>query len=375
MEENIIYDDELYHHGTKGMKWGIRNYQYKDGSLTPAGRKRYGSLTDAVGAVKAARIKAKRKKQLAKARKIAAEKKAAAEQRAKDVASGKISARDMTPEEIQTRIDKLNLEKKYKQLMQETSPAKPVADAGKEFVKKLVYDAIIPGTSTATKQIVGDMVTKSLKKQLGIKDPVKTPTWDERKKILELVKDDAISDTELKEFRKQGWYKHSDNDEDIILGSEIVNNMLAEDEIYHYGVKGMKWGVRKHGIYKEYNNAFDKVKRLNSKSDKYKAQSEKHLIKGGKRYITETGRAKSEEHIRKANQLAGRSLKYKKKADKLEAKLDKIFDDDNMTKLSKELIEKSKRYLEQGKDDKAKKFKAKADAVDMFIEDNNRLWT
>lgn len=31
----------LYHHGVKGMKWGIRRYQNKDGSLTAAGRKRY----------------------------------------------------------------------------------------------------------------------------------------------------------------------------------------------------------------------------------------------------------------------------------------------------------------------------------------------
>lgn len=31
----------LYHHGIKGMKWGVRRYQNKDGSLTPAGKKRY----------------------------------------------------------------------------------------------------------------------------------------------------------------------------------------------------------------------------------------------------------------------------------------------------------------------------------------------
>ena len=33
---------ELYHHGIKGQKWGVRRFQNKDGSLTPAGEKRYG---------------------------------------------------------------------------------------------------------------------------------------------------------------------------------------------------------------------------------------------------------------------------------------------------------------------------------------------
>ena len=34
-------ENKLYHAGVKGMKWGVRRYQNKDGSLTPVGKKRY----------------------------------------------------------------------------------------------------------------------------------------------------------------------------------------------------------------------------------------------------------------------------------------------------------------------------------------------
>lgn len=36
-----MYSDELYHHGIKGQRWGIRRFQKKDGTLTNAGKKRY----------------------------------------------------------------------------------------------------------------------------------------------------------------------------------------------------------------------------------------------------------------------------------------------------------------------------------------------
>lgn len=32
---------ELWHYGVKGMKWGVRRFQKKDGTLTSAGKKKY----------------------------------------------------------------------------------------------------------------------------------------------------------------------------------------------------------------------------------------------------------------------------------------------------------------------------------------------
>ena len=37
-----MQSEELAHHGIRGMKWGVRRFQNKDGSLTAAGKKRYG---------------------------------------------------------------------------------------------------------------------------------------------------------------------------------------------------------------------------------------------------------------------------------------------------------------------------------------------
>lgn len=40
-EHILTSDGELMHWGIKGMRWGVRRYQTKNGALTPAGKKRY----------------------------------------------------------------------------------------------------------------------------------------------------------------------------------------------------------------------------------------------------------------------------------------------------------------------------------------------
>ena len=58
-------EQELYHSGIKGMRWGVRRYQNKDGSLTPAGKKRYSEDPDRQG-VDSAKLEVKSAKRAAK---------------------------------------------------------------------------------------------------------------------------------------------------------------------------------------------------------------------------------------------------------------------------------------------------------------------
>lgn len=139
----------IYHAGIKGMKWGVRRYQNKDGSLTPAGKKRM-------------RLRAKR----------SVDSDSFHEDYKK--AHDKKSVSQMSDQELRERNNRLQAEKQYRDLTKKTSK-------GKKFVKAYIATAgTIAGVATATATYkkmadkgidkVGDMIIKNLDK--GLKGPL-----------------------------------------------------------------------------------------------------------------------------------------------------------------------------------------------------------
>ena len=172
--------NELCHHGIKGQKWGLRRYQNPDGSLTPAGKKKYGTKTNYEKVVAAKGLKAKvkaqkiREKQNARTEaEIAKYKKRAGikEEKTTTAIKPKTSQTkphvktlsEMTNEEIQERIDRINLENKLKALTpHQKTRGEKIIEGLKDMTMDTIKKKVVPELS--------DIAMKKLKEQLGIKD-------------------------------------------------------------------------------------------------------------------------------------------------------------------------------------------------------------
>lgn len=149
--------DELYHWGIKGMKWGVRRYQNKDGSLTAAGRKRQ-SLGQYIHDKKVAK---KRKEAAAKARETKAKNAEEKAKRERLLAKGKIPVKKMTDEELKRSMERLNNEKMYLEKKREVS-------AFEQFKHKAVREMVIPAVTETGKSLAKQYLEDQGKKLLGI---------------------------------------------------------------------------------------------------------------------------------------------------------------------------------------------------------------
>ena len=154
-------ENELMHWGIKGMKWGVRRYQNKDGSLTPAGKKRYDKeMAKLKEEEKIAKNKLKTQAKLNK--RDEKRKEVEALKRGKPIAKNtkkpsKPSVKDMSDEELRQTVNRLLMEQQYAKL----NPQQ--VSAGQKFVKKVMNDVVAPAATEVGKNVLKDAMTKAVK--------------------------------------------------------------------------------------------------------------------------------------------------------------------------------------------------------------------
>lgn len=158
--------NELYHHGIKGMRWGVRRYQNPDGTLTAAGKRREHANDD-----RAARKEAKKQR----------------------VWNAKNSAL-LSDEELTNQILRLQREKQLKDLTsQSVTPG-----------RKRVKDFLARHGDLALSAAITAGVTVAVNKQIKDRFDPKQSTYERMRETAEAQKQLAKEDYYQKHYDSEG---------------------------------------------------------------------------------------------------------------------------------------------------------------------------
>lgn len=125
-----MYEDYLAHYGIKGMKWGIRRSPKQLGHDEPKKKK--------PGIVETFNAKQNQKKVNKRMAEVRAAKQRKAEETKKEASSNKHkSVKEMSDAELREKINRLQLEKQYKDL----NPSSASTQRGKKFVTDVLENS------------------------------------------------------------------------------------------------------------------------------------------------------------------------------------------------------------------------------------------
>lgn len=155
----IPYSDELYHHGIKGQKWGVRRFQNLDRTLTALGKIRYGAGKVAETAGKAAKATGKAVAKVAKSVKD----KAVTRYKRKHINA-------MTDQELREYTNRLNMEAAYKEAKKRNRG--PVRKVVGDILQKAGNKIVDRALNEMTNKIF-DKPDKTTDYEAVLKDPKK----------------------------------------------------------------------------------------------------------------------------------------------------------------------------------------------------------